>query len=107
MNSGKATLTIRRDSAVDIQQREVILTLDGERIGRLVYGQRLTREIPTGHHRLQAYNTLVWKTVEFDAGPGAHVEFLVTNYAKRGFGVWATLFGFAPLYVKLEQTSKG
>src|SRR5262245_3308705 len=51
MGEGKATLTIRRDSAADIQQREVILSLDGERIGRMLYGQKLTREIPAGQHR--------------------------------------------------------
>ena len=103
---GKARLTIRRDSAADIQQREVIMSLDGERVGKLLFGQKLTREIPAGSHQLKAYNTLLWKTVAFEAGPGEQIEFLVTNYAKGGFGVMATLFGFAPLYVKLEETRR-
>jgi hypothetical protein len=106
MDSGRAQLTIRRDSQADIRQREVIMSLDGERIGRMLFGQRLTREVSPGSHQLRAYNTLFWKTVEFNAEPGDHIEFLVTNYAKRGFPVIATFFGFAPLYVKLEQTNR-
>jgi len=104
MDDTNAQLTIRRDAAADVRQREVIMSLDDERIGPLFFGRTLTREISPGRHRLRAYNTLVWKTVEFNAEPGARIEFLVTNYAKGGFWVVATLFGFAPLYVKLEQT---
>lgn len=80
------------------------MSLDGQRIGTLFFKEILTRDVAPGPHRLRAYNTLVWKTVEFDARPGEPIEFLVTNYAKGGFWVVASLFGFAPLYVQLEQT---
>ena len=63
-------LTIHRTSPEDVKDRQVIVSLDGKKIGTLLYGQRLTREIPPGRHTLRANNTLVWRTVAFDAEPG-------------------------------------
>lgn len=98
-----ARLTIRRDSPDDVGYRQVILSLDGEEIGELLYRKQLTREIAPGHHRLRAYNTLVWKTLEFNAAPGEDVRFLITNYSKAGFYFLLGVFGAAPLFLKVER----
>lgn len=80
----------------------MILSLDGERIVELLYGQTHTMEIQPGLHELRANNTLVWKTAEFIAPAGSHVHFTCVNRAP-GIAVYMlALFGVAPLFVTLE-----
>ena len=100
-----ARLTVERVASDDVRTRQVVLSLDHEALATLLFGERVTREIPAGHHRLRAHNTLVWKTVEFDAQPGEHVKFRTVNRA--GFGsMWlVALLGAGPLYVTLERLS--
>jgi len=78
-----ARLTIDRTDARDVRTRQVVLALDGDTIATLLFGERTSREIAPGPHRLRAHNTLVWKTVEFDARPGEHVKFATVNRAWR------------------------
>ena len=95
-------LTIHRTSAQDCRDRQVIFSLDGHRIGELLYGQTLTRELEPGTHRLRANNTLVWKTLEFLAPAGAHVHFTCINYAPAGMMYMLGMFGVAPLFLALK-----
>jgi len=69
----------------------------------LLFGERTSRDIGSGHHRLRAHNTLVWKTVEFDAAPGEHVRFRVVNRAGRGSMTLVALLGVGPLFVTIER----
>ena len=62
----------------------------------LLFGQAATRELPPGSHRLKADNTLFWKTVPFDVGPGEEVRFVVAN--RKGPGSGILLLVGAPLY---------
>ena len=100
-------LTVHRTSPDDVGDRQVILRLDGERIGQLLFGQTLTREISPGRHSLRAYNTLVWKTLAFDAPPGAHLHFTCINRAPRALYYLLAIFGVAPLFVTLEPGRPG
>jgi len=88
-----ARLTIHRTAAWDEQSRQILCDVDGTRVGQLLFGQTLTREIPAGAHTLKANNTLVWKTVPFDAAPGEDVHFTVWN-TPIGGGVMRLLFAF-------------
>jgi hypothetical protein len=101
-----ARLTVERTAAEDVKTRQVVLSLDGEPFATLLFGERATREIAPGHHRMRAHNTLVWKTVEFDISPGEHVEFAVVN--RPGFGSMAlvALLGVGPLYVTIERLAR-
>lgn len=81
------------------------MSLDDERIATMLYGQRMTREIAPGHHRLRANNTLVWKTVEFDAAPGADLHFTLVNRAAPGMLWMVALLGSGPMFVSLEPVS--
>jgi hypothetical protein len=103
---GIARLTVHRSSAEDARQRQVILSLDGNEIATLLYGQQTTREIPVGHHRLRANNTLVWKTIEFDVAPGDDLHVHIVNRAAPGMLALVALFGAGPMYVTME-VSKG
>lgn len=96
-------LTVQRNSRDDIGERHLVVSLDGEKLGYLLYRQGLSREIQPGHHRLRVHNTLVWKTVEFDVEPGAHVRFLAGNKMKSGSFSLLLLIGVGPLSVTLER----
>jgi hypothetical protein len=101
-----ATLTITRNRPNDIQQRQVYISLDGEKLGFLLYGDSLTHELSAGPHVLKANNTLFWKSVAFDAGRGEHVQFVINNYAGKGFFGFLLFFGIAPLYLSIERIGK-
>lgn len=95
-------ITVHRTSPEDVRDRQVIFSIDGERVAQLLYGQTFTREIPPGHHTLRANNTLVWRTLAFDAPPGAHLHFTCVNRAPRGLYYLIAIFGVAPLFVTLR-----
>ncbi len=103
MDPRPARLTVTRNSEDDVGQRQIVLTLDGQPLATLLFGQSLTREIPAGSHRLRAHNTLVWKTLEFDAAPDEHVRFSTVNRAGFGSMALVGLLGVGPLYVTLDR----
>jgi hypothetical protein len=98
-----ARLTVHRTSPEDARQRQVILSLDGERLATLLFGQRVTREVAPGWHRLRANNTLVWKTIEFEAAPGADLHFTIVNRAAPGMMWMVALLGAGPMFVTVER----
>ena len=105
--SWTSTITIRRQSREDVGYREIIVSLDGESLGILYYGDELTREISPGAHRLKAHNTLFSKTLEFTVGVGEHANFIAVNKPGPGtYSVWAFFIGFlgaGPLYLTFER----
>lgn len=98
-----ARVTVERNGPDDVRTRQVVVSLDGERLATLLFGERTTRDISPGHHRLRAHNTLVWKTVEFDAAPGEHVRFRVVNRAGLGSMTLVALLGVGPMFVTVER----
>lgn len=96
-------LTIHRNSPLDARDRQIIVSLDGKKLVTLLFGQRHTCEIAPGPHTLRANNTLVWKTVRFDAAPGDDVHFTCTNRAPGSLFYLLFLFGVGPMYVTLER----
>ena len=95
-------VTVSRILPTDLGMRHVDVFIDSVRVGMLMNGESLTREVAAGHHVLKVHNTMVGKTAEFDAADDAHVRFGVANRA--GFGsslIW--LFGAGPMYVDLER----
>jgi hypothetical protein len=103
MTPSPATLIVERTSRDDVGTRQIILSLDGEPWATLLYGESASRAIAPGNHRLRANNTLVWKTVEFDAAPAEPVRFSVVNRAGRGTAALIALLGVGPLYVTLDR----
>lgn len=101
--SAPARLTVTRRSSEDVQQRQIIVSADGTELGTLMFGDSAAKAIAPGHHVLKVHNTLVWKSVEFDASPGEEVRFSVVNRA--GWGTWwmLSLLGVGPLYVTVER----
>lgn len=109
--SWTSTITIRRQSREDVGYREIYVSLDGERIGILQHGETITRETTPGRHKLQAHNTLFWKTLEFTLTVGEHASFIAVN--KAGFGTYSVLafligfLGAGPFYLTFEREDSG
>jgi len=96
-------VTVTRNLPEDVGQRQVYVSLDGQPWATLLFGQSATRELQPGRHQLRANNTLVWKTVPFDATPGEHVHFDLANRPGRwSFSVLA-LLGVGPLFLTIER----
>lgn len=79
------------------------MTIDDGPRSQLMYGESMTREIPPGRHALKAHNTLVRKTVDFEADPGEHVRFQIANRASRWMFGFLVVMGVAPLYLTVER----
>lgn len=91
----------------DVAQRQVYVSLDGDRLATLLFGGRVEREIAPGPHRLRLNNTLVWKTIAFTAAPGERVEFRFANRAGRFALPFLALLGVTPLYLTVERVAEG
>jgi hypothetical protein len=103
MSSASARVTVSRNLPIDVQQRQIYVSLDGQTWATLLFGEAATREIPAGPHVIRAHNTLVWKTLQFDAQPGEHVEFDIANRPGRFLLSALALLGVGPLFLTFEK----
>ena len=103
MAASSARITVFRNDRRDVGDRQIVVSLDGQPLGTLLFGQQVSREVTPGRHRLRAHNTLFWKTIEVDIGPTEQASFVAINRA--GFGTYSMLglFGAAPLYMSFER----
>lgn len=99
----QATITIRRRSPEDVQQRQIIVKLDGESVGELFYGDTISVPVAAGRHRLQVDNTWNWKTVELDVAPGEHLKFQTMSRAGRFTWFLVSMLGAGPIYVSIKR----
>lgn len=99
----QARITIRRRSPEDVQQRQIIVKLDGESVGELYYGDTITVPVTAGHHRLRVDNTWNWKTVELDVAAGEHLKFKTMSRAGRLTWFLVSMFGAGPIYVSIQR----
>jgi hypothetical protein len=100
-----ASVTVVRQHADDIKQRQMIVWLDGERIATLMFGDEVTRDLEVGTHRLRVSNTLFWKTVDFDVKSGEQVRFEIVNRAGRLTYPMLAFIGVGPLYVTVRRVA--
>ena len=105
MNSAAARITVARKHPKDVRDRQIVVSLDGQSFATLLFGDSVTREVASGLHRLRAHNTLFWKTIEIDLGPGEHARFVVINRAGAGTLSLLSLLGVGPLYLTFERES--
>ena len=100
-----ATVTVSRGDPSDFKQRQLVIYLDGQRLGEMLFGESLTRDISPGPHRLRVSNTLVWKSASFDAQPGDQVRFEAINRPGKLTYPLMVLMGIGPLYVTLRRAA--
>jgi hypothetical protein len=96
-------ITISRTSPDDIKQRQIIVKLDGQRLGELMSGDEISREVEPGRHRLQVDNTWNWKNVDFTLGPGEQARFQTVNRGGRFTWFLVGTLGVGPMYVHIER----
>lgn len=100
---GEARLVVARTSPDDLKQRQIIVKLDGEWVGDLLYGKTLSRTIPAGAHTLKVDNTWNKKSLEFKAAPGEEVRFRVVNRPGKFTWFLVASLGAGPMYVSIER----
>jgi hypothetical protein len=100
-----ARITVTRQAADDVRMRQLVVSIDGEKVATLLYGESVTREVPPGQHRLRVHNTLVWKTVHVELTAGEHASFSAVNVAGPGTMSMLGLLGAGPLYVRVVRDS--
>lgn len=98
-----ARVIIARNADEDARERQVVVSIDGQKIATLMYGDAITRDLPPGPHRLRAHNTLVWKTIDFVLEPGDTTSFTVVNRPGRGTFGLLSLIGARPLYLEIRR----
>jgi hypothetical protein len=98
-----ASITVSREAPNDVGFREIHISVDGDQIAQLQYGETITHELPAGPHRVRAHNTLFWKTHEIVLQPGEHARFIAINRA--GFGTYGFMvfLGASPVYLTFER----
>jgi hypothetical protein len=97
------SLTITRTSEEDWKSRQLVVSVDGTRLGELLWGDSLMCELQPGPHTLRVHNTLVWRTVKFVVGPGEQVFYEAINRAGVSTYLFLPAFGIGPLYVTLRR----
>jgi hypothetical protein len=101
--SVESRVTVSRTSPDDIQQRQIIVKLDGKRLGELMSGDEISRVVEPGKHRLNVDNTWNWKNVDFTVAPGEHVRFQTVNRGGRFTWFLVGTLGVGPMYVHIER----
>jgi len=103
LNNVPSQLTVTRTSPADVQQRQVIIKLDGEPLAVLLYGQSKTQTVEPGGHQLRFEQYLVKKTVEFRIAEGEHVTYNVINKPGRFTWWMVAALGAGPMYMTIER----
>ena len=98
-----AMLTVARTDPSDIKQRQLVVYLDGKRLREIMFDETLRHEMLPGPHRLRVSNTLVWKTIAFEAKPGEEVRFEAINRAGRLTYPMMVIMGVGPMYLTLRR----
>ena len=98
-----ACITVSRQSPDDAGVREIFVSVDGETIAILAYGDAFTHELPAGPHRIRAHNTLFWKTHDIVLRPGEHARFIAINRAGWAAFGFLMVLGATPLGLTFER----
>jgi hypothetical protein len=101
-----ASVTITRTSQEDFKSRQLIVWVDGDRVGDLLFGDTVTRELEPGPHRIRVSNTLVWKTLHFTLTPGERAFYEAINRPGWGSLPLLLVLGAGPLFVKIRRMDK-
>jgi hypothetical protein len=67
-------IILRRSSPHDFQDRQIYVWIDDEPLGKIRYGDAISRPIEPGRHTVRVFNTLVSRTLTVDAAPGEQVR---------------------------------
>jgi hypothetical protein len=106
MDQRQATIVLSRTSPDDVGIREIYVSIDGQDVGVLRPGDRVSRQVGAGRHVVKAHNTLFRRTREVDLAAGETAEFLGVNKAGGGSMVMSILMavlGVGALKLEFER----
>ena len=107
MGVPSARIVLTRRSSNDVKQRQVFVSIDGERVAALNFGDAVARDVAAGVHTLRAHNTLIWKTLTLELKPGEEARFTLVNRPGPGTRVMLALLGTGPIYLTFEREHIG
>src|ERR1700753_4270525 len=102
----ESRLTVSRTHPEDIRQRQIVVKLDGKRLGELMFGDEISRPVEPGPHRLTVDNTWNWKNLDFTVTEGEHVRFRAVNRGGRFTWFLVGTIGVGPMYVSVERVNE-
>ena len=68
------TIVVSRHSPNDFQDRQIYLWIDEEPLGKIRYGQAISRTIEPGRHSVRVFNTMFTRRMTIEAAPGEEVR---------------------------------
>ena len=98
--SGK--ITVSRNCEDDVQTRQIIVSLDGERKAELMFGDAITITALPGRHTLRVDNTWNHKDLALDVVDGNDLRFVTKSTAGQFSRFLLVVFGAGPIYVSIE-----
>jgi hypothetical protein len=97
-----AKITVVRNSPDDVQTRQIVVSLDGQRKGELLFGDTLTIPAAPGRHTLRVDNTWNHKDLELDVSATTDLRFVIKSSAGQFSRFLLVAFGAGPIYVSIE-----
>jgi hypothetical protein len=67
-------ILVSRTSTHDFQDRQIYVWIDEEPLGKIRYGDAISRPIEPGRHSIRVFNTMFTRTLIVDAAPGEQVR---------------------------------
>ena len=104
-DSANAKITITRNSPEDVQTRQIVVFLDRERIGELLFGDTITFSASPGRHTLRVDNTWNHKDLDLDLAAGSDSRFATKSTAGQFSRFLLVALGAGPIYVSIEPVS--
>jgi len=98
-----AHITVVRTSDEDVQQRQIVVKVDGERVGELMFGETMTIPVKPGRHELLVDNTWNRKKVDLNLAAGEQARFRTVSRAGRFTWFLVGMLGAGPIYVSVER----
>ena len=100
--AGVAQVTVTRDSQDDVQTRQIIVSLDGERKGELLFRDEISLAVSPGPHTIRVDNTWNRKDIDIHVDDGEHLHFLTKSTAGQFSRFLLVAFGAGPIYVSIQ-----
>jgi hypothetical protein len=97
-----ARITIIRNSPEDTQTRQIVVYLDGENQGELMYGDSLTLSAAPGLHTIRVDNTWNRQDLKIEIHSGDQLQFLTKSVAGKFSWFLLGFLGFGPIKVSIE-----
>ncbi|HXG90392.1 MAG TPA: hypothetical protein VNJ02_18860 [Vicinamibacterales bacterium] len=70
----ETAIVVRRTSPNDFQDRQIYVWIDDEAMGKIRYGDAISRPIEPGPHTVRVFNTMFTRTLTVDVAPGEQVR---------------------------------